>query len=214
VITVDCGIRSLHEVEVGVRAGLDMIVTDHHSVGPEVPTATAVINPKQPGCQYGEDMLAGVGVTFRLAEALLTATAQQERREVPLQPDDLLDLVAIGTVADLVPLDRPENRALVMRGLAQLRHARRPGVRALMEVAGMSPDRVDAMSIGFTIGPRINAAGRLESAMLAYDLLSTEDIATAAAHANQLQSLNAKRQQLTREMQEYARCQCPADLRG
>jgi single-stranded-DNA-specific exonuclease len=205
VITVDCGIRSLHEVEVGTRAGLDMIVTDHHSVGPEVPTAAAVINPKQPGCQYGEDMLAGVGVTFKLAEALLIVSAQQDRREPPLKSEELLDLVAIGTVADLVPLDRPENRALVTRGLAQLRHARRPGLRALMEVAGLPPDRADAMSIGFTIGPRINAAGRLESAMLAYELLSTEDITAATALANQLQTLNIKRQQLTREMQEYAR---------
>lgn len=216
VITVDCGIRSIREVEVGAQAGLDMIITDHHSVGTEVPDALAVINPKQSDCRYGEDMLAGVGVTFRLAEALLKATREQDRVEPPLQAEDLLDLVAIGTVADLVPLNRGENRTLVLRGIEQLRQARRPGIRALLEVAGLPPERVDAGNIGFVIGPRINAAGRLESAMLAYELLSTDDLAKAADYARQLNALNERRQQLTREMQEYARrlagLEEPADM--
>jgi len=203
VITVDCGIRSLHEVETGNAAGLDMIVTDHHSVGPEVPRALAVINPKQAGCKYGEDMLAGVGVTFKLAEALLRV-AKQSDKLAPLEVTDLLDLVAVGTVADLVPLNRGENRQLVIDGLAQLRQAKRPGIRALLDAAKVTPERVDAMGIGFVIGPRINAAGRLESAMLAYELLSTTDLAKATELAYQLQALNEKRQQLTREMQDYA----------
>jgi single-stranded-DNA-specific exonuclease len=205
VITVDCGIRSLREVAYGISLGLDMIVTDHHSVGPEVPECQAVINPKQPGCRYGEDMLAGVGVAFKLAEGLLKATRANDRGAAALNPEDLLDLVAIGTVADLAPLDRAENRALVMAGLQQIRLARRPGVRALLQAAGMPPERVDATAIGFTLGPRINAAGRLDSAMLAYELLATEDVARASELAAELQSLNAQRQQLTREMQDYAR---------
>lgn len=205
VITVDCGIRSLHEVETGTKAGLDMIVTDHHSVGPELPRALAVINPKQAGDASGEAMLAGVGVTFRLAEALLKATAANGRGELPIQPDDLLDLVAIGTVADLVPLNRPENRALVMRGLRKIQQARRLGVRALLEAAGVTPESVDATAIGFALGPRINAAGRLESATQALNLLLTDEVAAAAEQAAALNTLNEKRQRLTREMQDYVR---------
>ena len=205
VITVDCGIRSLEEVEIGKQCGLDMIVTDHHSVGSEVPKALAVINPKQDGCPYPEKMLAGVGIAFRLAEALLKATAQQDHREVPIKAEDLLDLVAIGTVADLAPLSHVENRALVTRGLKQLQQARRPGLRALLEVCGVFPANVTAGSIGFALGPRINAAGRLGSAMTAYELLSTHDTQIAFQRAQELQKLNAERQQLTREAQEHAR---------
>ncbi len=205
VITVDCGIRSLAEVEAGKACGLDIIITDHHSVGPEVPNALAVINPKQAGCNYPEKMLAGVGIAFKLADALIKATMQQERRDPPISTKALLDLVAIGTVADLAPLSHAENRALVIQGLRQLRLAKRPGIRALLEVAGVPPDRVTATSIGFAIGPRINAAGRLESAMLAYDLLSTNDLQIATERAQELQKLNAKRQDLTREAQNYAR---------
>jgi single-stranded-DNA-specific exonuclease len=205
VITVDCGIRSLAEVVAGKRAGLDMIITDHHSVGPEIPAALAVINPKQEGCPYPEKMLAGVGVAYKLAEALIKVTVQQERRELPIQPDDLLDLVAVGTVADLAPLSHAENRSLVVRGLEQLRSAKRLGIRALLDAASLVPNSVDATSIGFVIGPRLNAAGRLESAMTAYELLSTDDPQKAMEHAHTLQGLNEKRQQLTREAQEYAR---------
>ncbi|HLY29266.1 MAG TPA: DHH family phosphoesterase, partial [Aggregatilineales bacterium] len=123
VVTVDCGIRSLTEVNVGKSCGLDMIVTDHHSVGPEVPSALAVINPKQPGCTYPEKMLAGVGIAFKVAEALFKVAAQQDKRELPLKVEDLLDLVAIGTVADLAPMNHAENRSLVTRGLKHLQRA-------------------------------------------------------------------------------------------
>jgi single-stranded-DNA-specific exonuclease len=205
VITVDCGIRSLKEVEAGNQAGLDMIVTDHHSVGPEVPDALAVINPKQPGCNYTEKMLAGVGIAFKLADALLKASAQQERHAAPIQPEALLDLVAIGTVADLAPLSHAENRALVMRGLKQLHDARRLGIRALLDVASLTPEQISAESIGFVIGPRLNAAGRLGSAMEAYDLLATTDPQVAVTNAQQLQKLNEERQRLTREAQEIVR---------
>lgn len=205
VVTVDCGIRSVAEVDVGQQAGLSMIVTDHHSVGPELPHAWAVINPKQAGCKYPEKMLAGVGVTYKLVEALWKATTANSRQELPFPVTDLLDLVAIGTVADLVPLDSAENRKLVIEGLKVLRKANRLGLRALMEVAGITPAQISATNIGFIIGPRINAAGRLESAMTAYHLLSTDDRIEAATHAQKLQELNETRQKLTRDMQEYAR---------
>lgn len=206
VITVDCGIRSVEEVEDGKAAGLDIIITDHHSVGDVVPDAYAVINPKLTDCNYTEDMLAGVGVAYRLAEALLTIAGNTARNGVvPLTPDDLLDLVAIGTVADLAPLNRTENRVLVRRGLRILNEARRPGLRALMNVAGVRLGAVMAQSIGFGIGPRINAAGRLESAMSAYDLLCTLDERDADDLATKLHGLNVQRQELTREAQRLIR---------
>ncbi len=207
VITVDCGIRSIDEVEDGKAAGLDLIVTDHHTIGPQVPDALAVLNPKQEDCKYPEDMLAGVGVAYRFAEALLTVANGTDRHKPTLTPEMLLDLVATGTVADLAPLNRPENRVLVRRGLEVLNRAQRPGIQALLDVAGLKPGGVSAMSIGFGIGPRINAAGRLESAMVAYDLLSCEDAQQALQWAEQLQALNTKRQDMTREAQETVRAQ-------
>ncbi|MCK6579627.1 MAG: single-stranded-DNA-specific exonuclease RecJ [Anaerolineae bacterium] len=212
VITVDCGIRSSVEVEDGKAAGLDIIVTDHHTIGPDIPDAYAVINPKLGDVAYTEDMLAGVGVAFRLAEALLTIAGIQTGRggsesQAPLTAEDLLDLVAIGTVADLAPLNRLENRALVKRGLAMLNQTKRPGLRALAEVAGLKPGSINASSIGFAIGPRINAAGRLDSAMIAYELLVTRDDTRAADLALQLQNLNLQRQELTRQAQEMIRSQ-------
>lgn len=207
VITVDCGIRSIDEVEDGKTAGLDIIITDHHSIGPEIPRALAVLNPKQEDCKYPEDMLAGVGVAYKLAVGLLKAANGNDRRGVKagLSPDDLLDLVAIGTVADLAPLDKLENRALVRRGLQALNQASRLGLQALLEVAGLHPGELSAMSIGFGIGPRINAAGRLDSAMTAYDLLSSSEKDKAIELADKLQSLNTKRQDLTRAAQELIR---------
>ncbi len=204
VITVDCGIRSVDEVEDGKAAGLDLIVTDHHTIGPEIPKAFAVINPKQEDCKYPEDMLAGVGVAFRLADALLRV-AKQNKQQINLNIDDLLDLVAIGTVADLAPMNRTENRALVKRGLEVINKASRPGIRALLDVSGVKPGTVTAMNIGFALGPRINAAGRLESAMIAYHLLSAEDYPTAFRFAEQLQKLNVERQDLTRTAQGVVR---------
>ncbi|MHB8629410.1 MAG: single-stranded-DNA-specific exonuclease RecJ [Aggregatilineales bacterium] len=204
-ITVDCGIRSLAEVEYGVHeCGLDMIVTDHHSVGPDVPDCI-VVNPKQPGCRYGEDMLAGVGVTYRLAEALFRVTAANSRdRQPPFPIDHLLDLAAIGTIADLVPLDHPENRALAMWGLDRIRREPRPGLKALLDVATTESAAVDAQTIGFRIAPRINAAGRLASAEVAYRLLMASTYDEARPFADQLQRLNIERQELTRQSQEYA----------
>ena len=206
VVTVDCGIRSVDEVEDGKAAGLDIIITDHHSIGPELPKAFAVINPKQEDCRYGEDMLAGVGIAYKLAEALLTAAAAMRQPLArPLELEDLVDLVAIGTVADLAPLNRHENRALVRHGLQMLNAAKRPGVKALLEVARVQPGAVNAQTIGFAIGPRINAAGRLGSAMTAYELLSSVDELQVTRLSNELQQLNVQRQELTRAAQAKVR---------
>ncbi|MGQ9908625.1 MAG: single-stranded-DNA-specific exonuclease RecJ [Candidatus Flexifilum sp.] len=199
IVTVDCGIRSIEEVNDGQAYGLDLIVTDHHSLGPEIPPAHAVITPTLDDCASPEPRLAGVGVAVRLAEARLAVIGPRRRAGGPLPtPDDLLDLVAIGTVADLAPLNRSENRALVKRGLAALNRAQRPGIRALLTLSGLRPGEIDAQAIGFALGPRINAAGRLDSAMLAYHLLTTTDEAEAAHLALRLQELNQRRQELTR----------------
>jgi single-stranded-DNA-specific exonuclease len=214
VITVDCGIRAVEEIEFGKSLGLDIIITDHHSVGERVPDALAVIDPKidakrrlEEGITngYPEDMLAGVGVAYKLADALFRAESQQTRRSLNLKPEDLLDLVALGTVADLAPLDRPENRELVRRGLEVLNRAHRPGIYELARVARVEPGKIGTVSIGFMLGPRINAAGRLDSAMTAYYLLATRDITEASDLAQELQALNVQRQTLTMEAVEIAR---------
>jgi len=205
VITVDCGIRSVVEVAYGNRLGLDMIVTDHHSVGPRLPPALAVINPKQPGCAYPFKELAGVGVAFKLAQALLQTLPPSVIKHA-LSKKHLLDLVALGTVSDVVPL-LGENRSLVQRGLAQLSKPGRKGLLALMEKASVRPERVNSTAIGFILGPRINAAGRLHSAMLAYYLLMTGDQEKAVHYAEQLNHLNQERQRLTLEATELARSQ-------
>lgn len=212
VITVDCGIRSVEEVEAGNTYGLDLIITDHHSLGDTLPRALSVINPKCDDCHYTEPMLAGVGVAYRLAEALLTVAGNRRQNGTPLPtPNDLLDLVAIGTIADLAPLDKTENRALVRRGLQVLNEAKRPGVRALLDLASVRLGSIDAQTVGYIIGPRINAAGRLESAMLAYELLSADDATLAKDRAEKLQALNTERQALTRAAQDAIRQQLEVD---
>lgn len=209
VVTVDCGIRSLAEANHARMIGLDLIISDHHHVGPQLPAALAVINPRQEGCRYGFDGLAGVGVAFRLAQGLLRAVqANRARGEkgVDLTEDDLLDLTAIGTVADIVPLTQ-ENRELVRRGLARLNRTPRLGLQALMQQAGVAAGQADATAIGFRLAPRINAAGRLESAMLAYQLLSSQNQEEALTLAAQLGQLNTRRQELTEQTVQRARAQ-------
>lgn len=214
VITVDCGIRSIQEVEDGKAAGLDIIITDHHSLGPEIPNAFAVINCKIDG--YPEPMLAGVGVTFKLVQAIIMKLREKQHQNgrsngvhkyhgIPL--DKLFDLVAIGTVADLMPLHHLENRVLVRRGLEVLNRAERPGVRALLEVSGINTGEINAMTIGFALGPRINAAGRLSDAKIAYNLLASQTIEEAMIWAEKLQTLNLERQEKTRNAQEIIRRQ-------
>ncbi len=202
VITVDCGIRSAREVAAAMQAGLDVIVTDHHSIGPELPPALAVINPRQEECG-GEAHMAGVGVAFMLAKALLLQRWQADRDNYPaqLRQSDLLDLVALGTVADVVSLNVSLNRRLVRHGLDTINQLRRPGIAALVAVAGLKPGSIRASHIGFGLGPRINAAGRLGSAMTAYQLLSATSLREAEPLAIELQRLNVQRQELTRQAQ-------------
>ena len=205
IVTVDCGIRSVNEVEAGISAGLDIIITDHHSIGPEIPPALAVVNPQQEDCA-GEERLAGVGVAFMVAKALLQKKWREQRATYPsIRQSDLLDLVAIGTVADIMPLNCIENRAMIIHGLQTINESRRKGIRSLMEVAGLKAGAVSAMDIGFGLGPRINAAGRLDDAIIAFKLLSARDDSTAKQYAQKLQQLNTERQQLTRDAQSVIR---------
>ncbi len=213
IITVDCGIRSVEEVAFANRQGLDVIVTDHHSIGPQLPPALAVINPKRPDCPYPFKGLAGVGLAYKLAQALLRTHDKTPIRNgfvADLQEGDLLDLVALGTVADLAPL-LDENRTLVQRGLARLNRTQRPGLQAMMGAAGVAPGQVTSTTIGFALGPRLNAAGRLDSAMLSYELLATDDVFKSSQLAGQLNALNARRQQVTAEAFEQAQAQIEAD---
>ncbi len=206
-LTVDCGIRSVDEVAYARRLGMDVILTDHHSVGPEIPPATAVINPKQQGDRYPFKDLAGVGVAYKLAQGLIRAERQMPSRKgaAPgIAEEDLLDLVALGTVADIVPLTG-ENRALVRRGLERINQASRPGLRAMVEESGLKPGKIDATAIGFVLGPRLNAAGRLETALYSYRVLHTEDESEAMELAALLGKLNRTRQEMTERSAEVAR---------
>jgi single-stranded-DNA-specific exonuclease len=203
VVTVDCGIRSVDDVEAGKAAGLDIVVTDHHSVGPELPRAFAVVNPQQADCG-GDKTLAGCGVAFMLAWGMIMKHVEEYGADkLPrLRLSDMLDLVAIGTVADIMKLNSPLNRVLVVHGLNTINEGRRLGIRALADVAGLKLGQITAQDIGFGFGPRINAAGRLENALTAYELLSTTDEARAKELAERLQELNRRRQDLTREAQQ------------
>ncbi len=202
VITVDCGVRSLSEVAFAKAIGVDLIVSDHHMPLEDLPDAYALINPKQPACPYPFKELAGVGLAFKIAQALLLVNARTDNLPVPITEDDLLDLVALGTVADLAPL-LGENRLLVARGLRQLRRTKRPGLRELLNVSGSKT--IDTSTIGFALGPRLNAAGRLDHALNAYDLLMTPDTTTAERIARELDLRNRDRQTLTRDLFEKAR---------
>ncbi len=197
VITVDCGIRAMREADRARALGLDLIITDHHELADEtIPDALAVVNPKRAG-SYAFDKLAGVGVAFRLAQALLRET--RARGKAPaLAESALLDLVAIGTVADVVPLEG-ENRALVRAGLDLINKGARLGVAALMRAARVTPGKVDAQTIGFTLGPRLNAAGRLDTAQAAYELLTTDNPVWAEELAAALNHKNEQRQHVTAE---------------
>lgn len=200
VITVDCGIRSPEEALHARAIGLDLIISDHHHPdGTNLPPALAVINPKQHGDIYPDKDLAGVGIAYKIAEALLTV--QQPMNG--FRSIDLLDLVALGTVADLAPLVG-ENRVLVRRGLRQIRETKRQGLFSLAGVADLKIDKCTAGNIGFMLGPRLNASGRLESALASFELLTTTDFMRAGQLAMQLDQQNRQRQSITRTMQEQA----------
>lgn len=207
-VTVDCGIRSVLEVAEAAELGMDVVLTDHHTIGAELPPALAVINPRRDARADTFQPLAGVGVAYRLAQGVLRVVSQQpwsrlSTEEAAREEQALLDLVAVGTVADLVPL-LGENRSLVRRGLAEMRQGNRIGLFALTEMASVPLDGIDSTAISFRIAPRINAAGRLASAKMAYDLLRSDDYETAYDMAMDLDRLNQRRQALTTEAHAVA----------
>jgi single-stranded-DNA-specific exonuclease len=206
IVTVDNGIASHEGVSAAHRAGIDVLVTDHHLPGLSLPSAQAIVNPNQPGCQFASKNLAGVGVVFYV----LLATRALLRREdgahpgasAPLQ--HLLDLVALGTVADLVKLDA-NNRRLVHAGLRRIRAGKAcAGVQALFAVAGRQPAQARAADLGFALAPRINAAGRLADITLGIRCLLSDDALAAAEAAQALDSINRDRRELEQAMREQA----------
>ena len=200
VITVDCGIRSPDEALHARTIGLDLIISDHHHPdGENLPPALAVINPKQHGDIYPDKDLAGVGIAYKIAEALVG----KQQSTVSFQLDDLLDLVALGTVADLAPLVG-ENRVLVRKGLKQIHETKRQGLFSLAGVANTKIEKITAGNIGFMLGPRLNASGRLESALASFELLTTTDFMKAGQLAQQLDIQNKQRQTITKSMQQHA----------
>lgn len=198
VISVDCGIRSPAEALHAKTIGLDLIISDHHHPDADLPEALAVINPKREGDPYPDKDLAGVGVAYKIAEAL-----HRTLQPSSLQLETVFDLVALGTVADLAPLTG-ENRMLVRKGLLKIRATSRQGLYSLANVANLSLPKTTAVDIGFLLGPRLNAAGRLDSALAAFDLLTTEDVFIAGQLAQKLDAQNRERQALTRKIQEQA----------
>jgi single-stranded-DNA-specific exonuclease len=196
-ITVDCGISNVEEIARAQSLGLDVIVLDHHTPPASLPPAYAIINPKRSDCSYPYDMLAGVGVAYKLVQGL-----HRSGLRLPIRGRDMLDLVALGTVTDMAPLNG-ENRILVKHGLNALNKTERIGIRALLEAASVQR-RIDARTIGFTLGPRINAAGRLDNAVRAYKLLLAETESEAVMLADELNKINQERQALTRAIQQRA----------
>ncbi|MEI2664538.1 single-stranded-DNA-specific exonuclease RecJ [Rossellomorea sp. LJF3] len=192
IITVDTGISAVNEAKLAKDLGMDLIITDHHEPGPELPETYALLHPKIGEVAYPFGELAGVGVAFKLAHALYGEL-----------PTHLLDLAAIGTIADLVPL-RGENRLLAKRGLAELRGSNRLGIKALCKIANAKQHEITEETVGFMIAPRINAVGRLGDADPAVDLMLTEDEEEAKALAEEIDGLNKERQAIVAQMTEEA----------
>ena len=195
VITVDCGDRSFAEAQYASTLGIALIISDHHQPTMELPVCIAMINPKQVGDRYPEKDLTGVGLAYKIAQALLLRKPMDGTRA-----EDWLDLVALGTICDLAPL-RGENRALIQKGLKFIQKHKRQGIFSLCQTAGMRDRRVTAGDIGYILGPRLNAAGRMDSAKAAFDLLETTDPRKAGELAQILETNNFDRQKKTREVQ-------------
>jgi single-stranded-DNA-specific exonuclease len=208
IMTVDNGIACFAGVDRAKSLGIQVLVTDHHLAAKTLPNADAIVNPNQPGCDFLSKNLAGVGVAFYLMLALratLKANGWLEKNQLKV-PNlaDWLDIVALGTVADVVPLDE-NNRILVHQGLQRIRRNKcRPGIQAIMEVAGRDQRTMVASDLGFVIGPRLNAAGRLDDMSLGIECLLTDDPARARQIAVQLDSLNRERREIEGSMQQEA----------
>lgn len=208
IVTVDNGISSLQGVETANRLGIKVIITDHHLAGNELPAADAIVNPNQPGDKFPSKVIAGVGVIFYVMLALRNQLRQSkwfEQQQIP-NPNlaELLDLVALGTVADVVPLDY-NNRIMVSQGLARIRAGYCcKGIQALVKIAGRQINRLQAQDLGFVVGPRLNAAGRLDDMSLGIACLLTEDENVAEEYAEQLNQLNQERKSIELDMQNKA----------
>lgn len=212
-LTVDCGISDLAQVAVAKELGFTVIITDHHRPGPTLPAADAILDPCRPGCPFGEHELAGVGVAFYLIMGLRRALAEQGFWTAGQLPNlkEYLDLVAIGTLADMVKL-QGANRILVRAGLEVLAQPRRPGLTALAAVAGISGRPWRAEDIAMLIAPRLNAAGRLASPTISLDLLLAENPAEAAKLAAELESINLQRKELNELIYQSVRQRALATL--
>lgn len=198
VVTVDCGISNAPEVATAQSMGLDIVVTDHHTVPSQMPQAIAVVDPKRADSRYPFPKLAGVGVAFKLLQALFTSSGKGGNMET------FLDLVALGTVADMEPL-LGENRYLVKCGLEVLQNTKRLGLREMAKCAGVPLSAVDPQVISWVLGPRLNAAGRLEHAIVGYEILLTDSIEEAQRLASVLEMKNKERQRLTEVVLAKAR---------
>lgn len=198
-ITVDCGITSVSEVDYANEAGIDVIITDHHECKSEIPSAVAVLNPKQPDCTYPFKNLAGVGVAFKLLQGLTRAMSLDETRFF----ETYVDIVSVGTIADVMPLIG-ENRILVKNGLESLGVTHNPGLRALMKQAGVDTAHITTSSVGFGLAPRINAAGRMDDPKLGVELLLAKTDEEAEEKAKLLDSINRERQAIEQEIYEEA----------
>ncbi|SFU62729.1 single-stranded-DNA-specific exonuclease RecJ [Pseudoduganella namucuonensis] len=206
IITVDNGIASIEGVAEANRRGIEVVVTDHHLPADTLPDARVIVNPNQPACGFPSKNLAGVGVVFYVLLALRAELRRRGVFDAATQPklDSLLDLVALGTVADVVKLDS-NNRILVAQGLKRMRAGRmHPGVAALFRVAGRQARTASPFDLGFAVGPRLNAAGRLEDMSLGIECLLTDDEDRAWALAQQLNEINLKRREIEAEMQDAA----------
>ncbi|WP_285356489.1 single-stranded-DNA-specific exonuclease RecJ [Pseudomonas sp. lyk4-R2A-10] len=208
-ITVDNGISSVEGVAAAKRHGLKVLITDHHLPGDELPQADALVNPNQPGCEFPSKALAGVGVIFYVLMALRARLRSLGWYESKPQPNigELLDLVALGSVADVVPLDA-NNRILVHQGLERIRAGRaRPGIKAILEVAKREASRITSTDLGFIVGPRLNAAGRLDDMSLGIECLLTQNAELAREMAAQLDGMNQDRKSIEQGMQREALAQ-------
>ncbi len=205
-ITVDNGISSVEGVAEANRLGMQVLITDHHLPGDALPDALCIVNPNQPGCSFPSKNLAGVGVIFYVLLALRAELRARGAYTDQAEPNlgNLLDLVALGTVADVVKLDE-NNRILVHQGLLRIRAARTCcGIRALLQVAGKHPANISTFELGFIVGPRLNAAGRMEDMSLGITCLITDDASEAAEIAARLNTLNDARKNIETEMQQTA----------
>ena len=208
IVTVDNGIASIEGVARAQELGIATLITDHHLPGDELPAADCIVNPNQPGCEFPSKNMAGVGVMFYVMLALRAELRQRGWFNDAAHPEpnlgSLLDLVALGTVADVVKLDR-NNRILVSQGLKRIREGKLcPGLRAIFRAAGREPAQASSFDMGFMIGPRLNAAGRLSDMSLGIECLITDDPARAMNIAQQLDALNRERREIEAGMQEQA----------